>query len=44
MSGKNKKVKHSEKEERQARKVVNIIFVSLIFLALIMIIGFSLLG
>mgnify|MGYP003623518218 CR=1 FL=1 len=38
---KNKKVKHNQKEEQQARKVVNMIFVSLIILGLAMIIGFS---
>ncbi|NDV81003.1 hypothetical protein D0T87_03305 [Bacteroides sp. 51] len=38
---KNKKVKHSKKEEQQAQKVVKIIFVSLIILGLAMIIGFS---
>jgi len=38
---KNKKVKHSKKEEQQARKVVRILFVSLIILGLAMIIGFS---
>jgi hypothetical protein len=37
-----KKVKRSKKEEQQARKVVKIIFVSLIFLGLALIIGFSL--
>lgn len=38
---KNKKGKHSKKEEQQAQKVVKIIFVSLIILGLAMIIGFS---
>ena len=43
--GKNKKkVTHSKKEEEQAKKVVKIVFVSLVILALAMIIGFSLLG
>ena len=39
-----KKVTHSKKEEEQAKKVVKIVFVSLVILALAMIIGFSLLG
>lgn len=38
---KNKKTKHNKKEEQQARKVVRVIFVSLIILGLAMIIGFS---
>ena len=43
--GKNKKkVTHSKKEEEQAKKVVKVVFVSLVILALAMIIGFSLLG
>jgi hypothetical protein len=41
---KSKKVKHSKKEELQARKVVKILFISLIGLGLAMIVGFSLLG
>ena len=42
---KNKKIEtHSKKEEEQAKKVVKIVFVSLVILALAMIIGFSLLG
>ena len=44
MSKNNKKVTHSKKEEEQAKKVVKIVFVSLVILALAMIIGFSLLG
>jgi hypothetical protein len=41
---KTKKVKHSRKEEQQARKVMKILFVSMILLGLAMIIGFSLFG
>lgn len=44
MSENKKKVTHSKKEEEQAKKVVKIVFVSLVILALAMIIGFSLLG
>ena len=44
MSKNKKKVTHSKKEEEQAKKVVKIVFVSLVILALAMIIGFSLLG
>ena len=44
MSKNKKKVTHSNKEEEQAKKVVKIVFVSLVILALAMIIGFSLLG
>ena len=44
MSKNQKKVTHSKKEEEQAKKVVKIVFVSLVILALAMIIGFSLLG
>ena len=44
MSNNMKKVTHSKKEEEQAKKVVKIVFVSLVILALAMIIGFSLLG
>ena len=44
MSKNEKKVTHSKKEEEQAKKVVKIVFVSLVILALAMIIGFSLLG
>ena len=44
MSKNKKKVAHSKKEEEQAKKVVKIVFVSLVILALAMIIGFSLLG
>lgn len=40
---KNRKVKQSKKEEKQAQRVVRILFVSLIILGLAMIIGFSLL-
>lgn len=38
---KNKKVAQSKKEEAQARKVIKIVFVSLIILALVMLVGFS---
>lgn len=41
---KKKKVTHSKREEQQANKVIKIIFVSLIILALVMLIGYSLLG
>ena len=44
MSKNKNKVTHSKKEEEQAKKVVKIVFVSLVILALAMIIGFSLLG
>lgn len=44
MSKNKKKVTHSKKEEERAKKVVKIVFVSLVILALAMIIGFSLLG
>lgn len=44
MSKNKKKVTHSKKEEEQAKKVVEVVFVSLVILALAMIIGFSLLG
>ena len=44
MSKNKKKVTHSKKVEEQAKKVVKIVFVSLVILALAMIIGFSLLG
>lgn len=44
MSKNKKKVTHGKKEEEQAKKVVKIVFVSLVILALAMIIGFSLLG
>ena len=44
MSKNKKKVTNSKKEEEQAKKVVKIVFVSLVILALAMIIGFSLLG
>lgn len=44
MSKNKKKVTHNKKEEEQAKKVVKIVFVSLVILALAMIIGFSLLG
>ncbi|WP_294628559.1 hypothetical protein [uncultured Bacteroides sp.] len=39
-----KKTAISKKEEEQARRVVKIVFVSLIILALVMLIGFSFLG
>lgn len=38
---KNKKVTHSKKEEAQARRVIQIVFISLIVLALVMLVGFS---
>ncbi|WP_321333714.1 hypothetical protein [uncultured Bacteroides sp.] len=41
--GKNHKVTHSKKEELQANRVVKIVFLALVILALIMMIGFSLL-
>ena len=44
MSKNKKKVTHSKKEEEHAKKVVKVVFVSLVILALAMIIGFSLLG
>ena len=44
MSKNKKKVTHRKKEEEQAKKVVKVVFVSLVILALAMIIGFSLLG
>ena len=44
MNKNKKKVTHSKKEEEQAKKVVKVVFVSLVILALAMIIGFSLLG
>lgn len=44
MSKNKKKVTHSKKEEAQANKVIKIVFVSLIILALVMLIGFSLVG
>ena len=44
MSKNKKTVTHSKKEEEPAKKVVKIVFVSLVILALAMIIGFSLLG
>ena len=44
MSKNKKKVTHINEEEEQAKKVVKIVFVSLVILALAMIIGFSLLG
>lgn len=44
MSKNKKKVTHSKKEEKQANKVIKIVFVSLIILGLIMLIGFSFLG
>lgn len=39
--GKNKKVKHSQKEEKQAEKVVRIVFISLVLLGIAMLVGFS---
>ncbi len=42
--GKSKKLAHSKKEEEQARKVMKVIFVSLLIFALVMIIGISFLG
>lgn len=44
MSRNKKKVTHSKKEEEQAKKIVKIVFVSMVILALAMIIGYSLLG
>lgn len=44
MSKGKKKVAISKKEEEQARKVIKIVFVSLIILALIMLIAFSFFG
>jgi hypothetical protein len=41
---KNRKVKHSKKEELHARKVVRITFISMIALGAAIIIGFSLFG
>lgn len=38
---KNKKVTHSKKEEAQAKRVIKIVFISLIVLALVMLVGFS---
>lgn len=38
---KNKKVTHSKKEEAQAKKVIQAIFIALIVLALVMLVGFS---
>lgn len=39
--GKNKKALKSQKEEKQAERVVKIVFFSLIALGVIMLIGFS---
>lgn len=41
---KNKKVSHSKKEEAQANRVIKMVFISLIILALIMLVGFSVWG
>ena len=41
LMGKNKKAMHSKKEEKQAEKVVKIVFFSLILLGIIMLVGFS---
>ncbi|MBP1614557.1 MAG: hypothetical protein H6Q13_2005 [Bacteroidetes bacterium] len=38
-----RKVTHTKKEEQQANRVLKIIFVALVALALVMLIGFSLL-
>lgn len=38
---KNKKMAHSKKEEAQAKRVIKMIFLSLLALALIMLVGFS---
>lgn len=38
-----RKVTHSKREEQQANRVLKIIFVALVALALVMLIGFSLL-
>lgn len=43
MSKNKKKVAHTKKEEEQAKRVIKIVFVSLVILALAMLIGFSLL-
>ena len=43
--GKNKKkLRHTKKEEEQAKRVIKIISVGLVILALAMLIGFSFLG
>lgn len=41
---KKKKVSHSKKEEAQANRVIKMVFISLIVLALVMIVGFSVWG
>lgn len=41
---KSKKVSHSKKEEAQAKRVINMIFISAIVLALVMVIGYSVWG
>ncbi|KAA6321598.1 hypothetical protein EZS27_025770 [termite gut metagenome] len=39
--GKSKKKVHSKKEEQKAEKVIKIVFVSLIALAILLLVGFS---
>jgi hypothetical protein len=39
--GKNKKKVHTKKEEQQAEKVIKIVFVSLVVLALLLVVSFS---
>jgi hypothetical protein len=39
--GKNKKKVHTPQEEKQAEKIIKIVFVSLIVLALLLVVGFS---
>jgi hypothetical protein len=39
--GKNKKKVHTQKEEKQAEKVIRILFASLIILALLLVVSFS---
>ncbi len=41
LMGKSKKIAHSQKEEKQAEKVVKIVFFSLVLLGIAMLIGFS---
>ncbi|KAA6350891.1 hypothetical protein EZS27_001738 [termite gut metagenome] len=42
--GKNKRKVHTQKEEKQAEKVIKIVFVSLIILALVLVVSFSFFG
>lgn len=44
MSSKNKKVKHTKKEEQQGNRVIKIIFVALIILGFALMLGISFLG